>query len=547
MPNSSTEKPSLQRQVGLVSLTLIAAGGILGSGWLFSPLLTAQLAGPASIISWIIGALAMLLVALCFAEVSSVLPVAGGIARIPRYTHGDITAAVIGWTAWVGYCTQAPIEVSVVLRYASQTWPALIYAAEGTAATHTDNATLSLLGFSVAGVLLVVFVLINAIGAAAFARANSAITWLKFAIPAIIAVTFIASRFDVGNFSTTAEFAPYGWHGIFAAVSTGGIVFALIGFRHAIDMAGETRNPSRNVPLALIFGLLIPLAIYLCLQVAFIGALDPAELKDGWKNVEAAHGLGPLAAISGALGISWLTAVIYGGALIGPAGGALVATGSNARLAFGLARNKFLPAFFEKLSGRGIPIHALILNFILGFLLVMIMTFKDIVAINSAAIVLSFSIGPVAVLALRRQMPNAKKRFRIPLPRLTAILGFTVSALIVYWSGWSSILIILIIVAASLLTLFIKRLLIDRKPWSSFDFRESLWLIPFLGCLTILSWLGNFGGTGYIPFGWDMVIVVGVTMVNFLIANWCSLNNEKAAQYREAHKPVGGLDKDMPP
>ena len=175
--------------------------------------------------------------------------------------------------------------------------------------------------------------LINAIGAAAFAKANSAITWLKFAVPVVIATTFISSRFDVANFSSTAEFAPYGWHGIFSAVSTGGIVFALIGFRHAVDMAGETRNPSWNGPLALIFCLLIPLFIYLLLQVAFIGALDPSELKNGWKNVEAAHGLGPLAALSATLGISWLTACIYGGALIGPAGGALVATGSNARLA----------------------------------------------------------------------------------------------------------------------------------------------------------------------------------------------------------------------
>ena len=511
MSNTNTEQPVLQRQVGLVALTLIAAGGILGSGWLFSPLLTAQLAGPASIISWIIGAGAMLLVALCFAEVSSVLPVAGGIARIPRYTHGDITAAVIGWTAWVGYCTQAPIEVAVVLRYASQSWPALIDAAGAAATGHSDDASLSLLGFCMAGVLLVVFVLINAIGAAAFARANSAITWLKFAVPVVIAVTFISSRFDTANFSSTAEFAPYGWHGIFAAVSTGGIVFALIGFRHAIDMAGETRNPSRNVPLALIFGLLLPLFIYLMLQVAFIGALEAGELKNGWKNIEASHGLGPLAAISATLGISWLTACIYGGALIGPAGGALVATGSNARLAYGLARNQFLPTFFERLSRRGIPVNALLLNFVLGFLLLTLMTFKNIVAINTAAIVLSFSIGPVAVLALRRQMPNAKKRFQIPLPRLIATLGFTVSALIVYWSGWTSILVLLLVVAASLLTLLVKRILIDKKRWSSFDLRESLWLIPFLGSLTLLSWLGNFGGKGYIPFGWDMLAVVGVT------------------------------------
>lgn len=547
MSSSTTENPTLKRDVGLISLTLIAAGGILGSGWLFSPLLTAQAAGPASIISWVIGAFAMMMVALCFAEVSSVLPVAGGIARIPRYTHGDITAAVIGWTAWVGYCTQAPIEVSVVLRYAAQTFPWLVSEAGGAAVAHSDNAELSALGFAVAGCLLVIFVLINAIGAAAFARANSAITWLKFAVPIVIAVVFITSRFDAGNFYKTAGFSPYGWHGVFSAVSAGGIVFALIGFRHAIDMAGETRNPARNVPLALIFGLLIPLVIYIILQVAFIGSLDPSELKNGWAKVESAHGLGPLAALSASLGISWLTAVIYGGALIGPAGGALVATGSNARLAYGLARNRFLPALFEKLSNRGIPVSALGLNFIIGFALIIALSFKNIVTINSAAIVLSFSIGPVAVLALRRQVPDAKKRFRIPLPRLTAVLGFTVSALIVYWSNLTSVLVLLVIVAAALLTLFTKRLLVDRKPWSSFDFRESIWLVPFLGSLTLISVLGNYGGCQWLPFGWDMLLLVILTMINFVIANWCSLSVEKAAQYREAHKPVGGLEKDMPP
>ncbi|MDG2384532.1 MAG: APC family permease [Pirellulaceae bacterium] len=547
MSSSSTEQPALQRQVGLVALTLIAAGGILGSGWLFSPLLTAQLAGPASIISWAIGAVAMLLVAFCFAEVSSVLPVAGGIARIPRYTHGDITAAVIGWTAWVGYCTAAPIEVAVVMRYASQTWPDLVAHVDGAAVGQSGDASLSVLGFGIAGFLLTIFILINAIGAAAFARANSAITWLKFAVPVLVAITFIVSRFDTGNFSQTAGFAPYGLHGILSAVSTGGIVFALIGFRHALDMAGETRNPSRNVPLALIFGLLLPLFIYLLLQIAFIGALDPSELENGWVKVEASHGLGPLAAISATLGISWLTAVIYGGALIGPAGGALVATGSNARLAFALSRNQFLPAMFERLTRRGIPLNAMILNFLLGFLLLTLLEFKSIVAINSAAIVLSFSIGPVAVISLRRHMPNAEKRFHIPFPRLIATLGFTVSALIVYWSGWTSIVLLLLIVVASVVTLVCKRLLIEKKPWSSLDIRESLWLIPFLGSLTLLSRLGNFGGTGAIPFGWDLLLLVLLTMVNFLIAIWCSLDNKKAELYREAHKPIGGLDKDIPP
>lgn len=532
MADASDRTPVLKRSVGLVSLTLIAAGGILGSGWLFSPLLTAQLAGPASIISWVIGAIAMLLLALSFAEVASVLPVAGGIARIPRYTHGDVTAAVIGWTAWVGYCTQAPIEVAVVIRYASESWPALV--------TDPHTGSLSAQGYGLAAGMLAIFVLVNALGAAAFARANSAITWLKFAIPIIIAITFISSRFDTNNFTTAGGFAPYGWHGILAAVSTGGIVFALIGFRHAIDMAGEARNASRNVPLALIFGLLIPLAIYLALQVAFISALSEQELGNGWANIEASHGLGPLAAVSMALGISWLTAAIYGGALIGPAGGALVATGSNARLAYALSRNRFLPDFVSYLSKRGIPIYALLLNLLLGFAFLVTLPFERIVAINSAAIILSFAIGPIAVIALRRQIPHVKNRFHVPFPRLVAALGFIVSALIVYWSGWTSTILLLGVVLIALISLIVKRVFIDGKAWSSLDSREALWLWPLLGGLTAISWLGNFGGRAVIPFGWDIALVVVLALSVFELGNWCALSEEKASIYREAHKPPPG-------
>ena len=100
---------ALQRSIGLTGLTFVAVSGIIGSGWLFAPMLTAQVAGPGAVISWLIGGTAMLLLTLCFAEIVALLPVAGGIARIPHFTHGDLTSMMLGWTAWVGYNTAAPI------------------------------------------------------------------------------------------------------------------------------------------------------------------------------------------------------------------------------------------------------------------------------------------------------------------------------------------------------------------------------------------------------------------------------------------------------
>ena len=412
----------MNRSIGVIGLTFVAVSGVIGSGWLFAPLLTSQLAGPASIIAWAIGGVAILLLALCFAEVSGTLPVAGGIARIPHFTHGDITSMALGWTAWVGYNTQAPIETIAMLKYAEVDFPWL-FTGEGNA------ALLSPAGMAVTVGLLCFFVVINALGARALVRTNGAITWLKLIIPMVLGIALISTYFDIDNF-TSAGFAPDGVHGIFAAVSGGGIVFAFIGFRHAIDMAGEAKNPQTTVPIALILSLLICLVIYLVLQTAFIGALQPEKLDQGWKAVNFAHGLGPLAGVALALGIAWVTTTLYVGAILGPLGGALVATGSNARLGYALSQNKFFPDYFLALSSRSIPVRMLILNLFIGAVMVFFIPFNEVVSLNGAAITFSFCAGPIAVYALRRQLPDRPRRFKLPAVGVFANAGFLVATLI---------------------------------------------------------------------------------------------------------------------
>lgn len=537
--NDQKTPQQVKRSVGLLALTFMAVGGILGSGWLFIPLLTAQLAGPASLVAWGIGAVAMILLANSFAEVAAVLPVPGGIARIPRFTHGDITSAVIGWTAWVGYCTQAPIEVAVMLQYADVKWPWLFHGA-------ASLGNLTFEGFLVAGGFLLFFVFINALGAAAFARANTAITWVKLVIPIVIVLGLMATYFDAGNFTNSSHggFAPYGMKGILAAVSSGGIIFALIGFRHAIDMAGEAKNPRVTVPLSLLLGLIIPVVIYFLIQIAFLGALSPSELDGGWAGVHASSELGPLSAVIASLGIHWLMAAVYGGVIVGPLGGGLVATGSNARLALALARNRFIPALFQKLSKNAVPVYALILNFVVGMVLLFFLPFREIVAVNSASITLSFTAGPLAVYALRKQLPNVKRMFKIPAMSLQAVLGFVVATMIVYWSGWKTNIILTGIIFLAVGVLLFKRVIVDKKPLSSLDSREALWIIPYVTLFMTVSYLGNFGGgRGIIPFGMDMLIIAVASTIIFYMAIWCRLSNEDAKlfrdRYKERYSPIG--------
>jgi len=120
----------MHRSIGLLSLTFVAISGILGSGWLFAPLLAAQAAGPSALVAWVIGGFAMLLLAATFAEIAAILPVAGGIGRVPHFSHGSVVSMAMGWTAWIGYNTTATIEVEAVLRY-SKTLAPWLYLPDG--------------------------------------------------------------------------------------------------------------------------------------------------------------------------------------------------------------------------------------------------------------------------------------------------------------------------------------------------------------------------------------------------------------------------------
>ncbi|MDA1072629.1 MAG: amino acid permease [Proteobacteria bacterium] len=162
---------ALKRSIGAVGLTFVGVSGVVGSGWLFAPLLAAKYAGPAAILVWLLCGVAVLLLALTFAEVCGRLPVAGGLGRIPFFTHGRLVAAAMGWTAWIGYLVAAPIEVAVMMRYLAGPFPFL----EDPGTAHR----LSAWGVAAAVAMLAVMTGLNALGVAFFARLNTGLTWLR--------------------------------------------------------------------------------------------------------------------------------------------------------------------------------------------------------------------------------------------------------------------------------------------------------------------------------------------------------------------------------
>ncbi|WP_170425244.1 APC family permease [Ruegeria arenilitoris] len=525
----------LKRDIGLIGLTFISVGGIIGSGWLFGPLLAVQHAGPAAILSWVIGAAAMFVLAITFAEISAMLPIPGGIARVPQFSHGNIVSMAMGWTAWIGYNTTAPIEVEAMLKYLAPYAPWL----------HTaETGDLTGAGITVALFFMLLFVVINALGVKFFAQVNATLTWAKIAIPIVLSVLLIVSRFDTANFTSPDGFAPYGLQGIMAAVSTGGVIFSFIGFRHVVDMAGEVKNPKVAIPAALVLSIILCAAIYIGLQIAFIGALDPAMIQNGWANLSFG-GQGPLDGVILSVGIVWFLSVLNVGSIIGPFGNGLVSTGSNARIALALSKNGFLPKRLQMLSSFGVPLWALALNYLIGVLFLLTVPFTTVIALNGAAIVMSFAVGPIAVVCLRHLMPDHPRSIRIPMVKMVAISAFAIATLIVYWSGWDTVWrlgIALIVGGALLLARFRNRL-------DEMDVTEALWLVPYFAGIGLISYLGQFGegAQKQIPFGWDIALCILFSAVIFGLAVRSALSVEKFQKYiaeeeiLDPKQPVIGL------
>src|SRR5437588_112559 len=107
----------LRRDIGLVGLTWASVGSIIGSGWLFGAWKGMHAAGPAAIIAWAIGGVAVLILGLVHGELGGMYPVSGGTARFPHYAFGGAAGASFGWFSWLQAATVAPIEVLAMITY----------------------------------------------------------------------------------------------------------------------------------------------------------------------------------------------------------------------------------------------------------------------------------------------------------------------------------------------------------------------------------------------------------------------------------------------
>lgn len=502
VPEATRDPSGLRRDVGLIGLMWASVGSIIGSGWLYGAEKAVVVAGPAAIISWLIGTVAIVLLALVHAELGGMFPVAGGTARYPHYAFGGLAGMSFGWFSWLQAATVAPVEVEAMIGYAGHwSW--------ATGFQHTDG-TLTGSGILVAVLLMAVFVVVNFLGVRVLAHTNSAATWWKIAVPLAAIFIIAVGNFHPGNF-TSHSFAPFGAKGVLSAISSSGIIFALLGFEQAIQLAGESRDPKRDLPRATLGSVAIGATIYVLLQVVFIGALPGSSFAHGWEHLKY-HGIsGPWAGLATVVGLGWLSVVLYVDAVISPGGTGLIYTTATSRVSYGLSKNGYAPKIFAETDRRGVPWFGLIISFVTGVVCFLpFPSWQELVTFITSASVLMYAGAPLAYGVFADRLPQLERPYRLPFGKVLSPLSFVVANLIIYWSGWDTLwrLGVAIVLGYLLLGGYAWYATAKGRPDAPrLDWKAAQWLPVYLLGLGVISWQGTFGGQGHIALWWDIAVV----------------------------------------
>lgn len=516
------------RRISPIALFMLSMNALIGSGWLFAPLYAAKVAGPAAIFSWVIGGMAAILIALTFAELSSMLPVSGGTAHIPQLSHGAFASFMLSWIAWITSLMLAPIEVQAVLQYAALFFPALMSQANGVAA-------LTAWGYAWASILMVALCFLNIYSYRGLMRFNFVLFLFKFFVIFLTIAAIMSAKFVTANFAgaLTATTTPEGWKAILSAVATGGIVLAFNGFKSGVEMAGETKRLSIAIPLSTAGSVIACMLLYIGLQVCFIGALDSSALQNGWHNLNFTGDIGPFVGLAGALGLVWVLKLIYVNSVISPLGAGLIYVTATARILYAISRLGFVPKFISKLNHQRFPVWAIVVNFVLGmFSFLPLPGWQAMVNFLVSAMVITYAMGPIALMCLRLTLPDKERPFRLPAANILCPMAFYCCNLFSYWTGWETISKLSVMLGVGLV-LFAVAYIRGNVQINNKELRSASWIIPYLLGLVFISYLGSFGGKNIIPFGWDFLIIgiFSIVILYLAVRTRVVLSHQQVSDY----------------
>lgn len=424
---------ALRRVLGWQDLIAIGLGTMIGGGIFTTIGPGVAKAGPGIVIAFLLAGLASFFAALCYAELGSMVPVAGSAYTYAYATLGQLVAWIIGWDLILEYAVSAAPVASAfsssVQAATYQLWGVALPVWARTAhwaqtgpwwAPWTFDPSKTTVDIVAAAFILVLTVVL-VIGIRETATSNNVFVVLKVAA----LVVFVVAAIPLFVPAHLTPLTPLGWGSIAFGASGNGIVpaaalvfFTYIGFDTATTTAEETRNPKRDVPIGVLGSLGIGTLIYCTVALMLVGAVP-------WQKVDPNA---PLLDAVAPLHSPFVDAMITIGVIAGTTSVALTSLLGQARIFYVMARDKMLPPIVAAVDPRfRTPARMTIVTGVLVAVLAFVVPLDVLLELVNIGTFSAFIIVCAGVIWLRLRRPELPRPFRSPLVPLFPLCGIALS------------------------------------------------------------------------------------------------------------------------
>jgi amino acid transporter len=398
----------LARSIGLFQLTLFGVGATIGTGIFIVLTQAVPVAGPAVVWSFVIAGAVAGFTAICYAELASAVPVSGSSYSYAYATLGEGVAMIVAACLLLEYGVSAAAVAVGWSQYLNELFDNLFHFTIPTAIAQAPEQGGVMNVPAVVLILLCTLLLLR--GASESAKVNAIMVMIKIGV----LILFIVVGLQGWNSDHLSNFSPFGLDGVTSAA--GIIFFSFIGL-DAVSTAGEeVKNPRRNMPLAIIFALLIVTGLYVAVTIVAVAAQPFGDFEG--------QDAGLSAILEKVTGSTWPATLLAAGAVISIFSVTLVVLYGQSRILFAMARDGMIPEFFHKLNPRTLtPVRTTFVVAVVVSLLAGFIPINFLAEMTSIGTLTAFLVVSVGVMVLRQRAPDLPRGFKVPLYPLTPILS----------------------------------------------------------------------------------------------------------------------------
>lgn len=424
--DTGEEHQGLKRHLGWFQLIVIGIGAIIGAGiFVITGKASAEYAGPAIVLSFVLASIICVFAGLCYAELSALIPIAGGSYSYAYIAMGELPAWIIGWSVtgqyilsastvaagWSGYFKSFLKDWGLVVPDWLASAPFVYEIGQGWSSSG------SIIDFPAMALVLFIGIMIS-IGIKAAAHFNSIMVVIKLCT-VVLFVCLGIPHIDPANWTpfipeNSGQFGDFGWSGIVRAA--GLVFFAYIGFDTVSTLAQDAKNPQKDLPRGILGSLFICTAAYIIVSATLTGIVSYKLLNVSDPIAVALDAMGPA--------FFWVASIVKVAILAGLASVVLVQLLGQSRIFLAIGNDGLLPKAFSKVNTKSrTPITACIITALATMVLSGLFPVEILGQLVSMMTLFIFAIVCLGVWILRHTHPEFKRPFKVPFVPWVPLLG----------------------------------------------------------------------------------------------------------------------------